>query len=142
MERKCPSCGAVCTENTLYCEYCGTKLITDDKTYLKIKYFEDKKKAQEQEKAERKAREEQEANEKPMRTLAICALIFSFFFSIVGLILGIMGLKKIKEKNKYRTWCVAAIVISILMMILTVIAWLTPDEETEETAIVIINHFI
>jgi len=55
-------------------------------------------------------------------TLAILSLIFSFFASLFGLILGIVALKQIKEKGEGgKNLAIAGIIISIINMIIGII---------------------
>ena len=56
--------------------------------------------------------------------LAIGALICSFLFTILGLILGCMGLSRYPKGNSSRTMCVVAIVISSLRIAFYVITLL------------------
>ena len=56
----------------------------------------------------------------PSGGLAIAALICSIFLGIVGLILGIVGLNQYPKGNGYRTMCIAAIIIPIVWMALSV----------------------
>lgn len=52
---------------------------------------------------------------------ANCALIFAFLCPIVGLIIGIVGLRKYKDQ-RLRKRCTTAIVISIVIWILGLLA--------------------
>ncbi len=54
--------------------------------------------------------------------LAIWALVFSVLCSLVGLILGIIGLSKYPKSSNGRTMCIIAIVVSVLFM-LGAVAW-------------------
>lgn len=56
--------------------------------------------------------------------LAIGALICAFLFTILGLILGCMGLSRYPKGNSNRTMCVVAIVISSLRIAFYVITLL------------------
>lgn len=60
----------------------------------------------------------------PSSGLAIGALICAFLFTILGLILGCMGLSRYPQGNSNRTMCVVAIVISSLRIAFYVIALL------------------
>ena len=60
-------------------------------------------------------------NNKQTNIYAILGIIFSFFFSIAGLILSIIGLKKSKELNNGKGLSIAGIVISSIRMIFTII---------------------
>jgi hypothetical protein len=62
---------------------------------------------------------------KKTNTLAIIAFIASFFISIVGLILGIVALHEIKKSGeKGKGFAVAAIIISIIGIVLTLLLFL------------------
>lgn len=60
----------------------------------------------------------------PSSGLAIGALICAFLFTILGLILGCMGLSRYPQGNSNRTMCVVAIVISSLRIAFYVITLL------------------
>lgn len=60
----------------------------------------------------------------PSSGLAIGALICAFLFTILGLILGCMGLSRYPKGNSNRTMCVVAIVISSLRIAFYVITLL------------------
>lgn len=53
-------------------------------------------------------------------SIAICAMIFSFLFPPLGIILGILGLKKQRSKTNINL-CKVAIVISVILTIVYVI---------------------
>lgn len=57
----------------------------------------------------------------PGKTLGIVAFIVSFFFNIVGLILGIVALVQSKKAGRTNGWAIAAIVIGALSVIVTLI---------------------
>jgi uncharacterized membrane protein len=59
--------------------------------------------------------------ENPGKTLGIVALIASFFVSILGLILGIVALNQSKKAGFRNGPAKAAIILSIIFMVLTVI---------------------
>lgn len=59
---------------------------------------------------------------RPNNALAIWALVFSVLCSIVGLILGIVGMNKYPKNSNGRTMCIIAIVLSILFM-MGAVAW-------------------
>ncbi len=52
--------------------------------------------------------------ENPGKTLGIAAFILAFFCSIVGLILGIVALRKSKKVGQSNGFALAAIIISII----------------------------
>ena len=53
-------------------------------------------------------------------SIAICAMIFSFLFPPMGIVLGILGLKKQRSKTNINL-CKTAIVISVILAIVYVI---------------------
>ena len=60
--------------------------------------------------------------ENPGKTLGIVALIASFFISLLGLILGIVALNQSKKAGFTNGPAKAAIILSIIFMVLGVIA--------------------
>lgn len=60
-------------------------------------------------------------NEKKTNTLAILGFIFSFLFSLVGLILSILGLNKSKETNSGKGLSIAGIIISSISIIMSIL---------------------
>ena len=62
------------------------------------------------------------AAENPGKTLGIVALIASFFVSLLGLILGIVALNQSKKAGYPNGPAKAAIIISIVFMVLGLIA--------------------
>lgn len=50
-------------------------------------------------------------------TLAIWALVFAVLCSLVGLILGIIGLNKYPDKSNGKTMSLIAVVVSIVLML-------------------------
>ena len=60
--------------------------------------------------------------ENPGKTLGIVALIASFFVSILGLILGIIALNQSKKAGYSNGPAKAAIILSIVFMVLGVLA--------------------
>lgn len=56
-------------------------------------------------------------NRQQTNIIAIVGFIFSFFFSLVGLILSIVGLKKSKELNNGKALSIAGIIISSLSLL-------------------------
>ncbi|MCL1899804.1 MAG: DUF4190 domain-containing protein [Promicromonosporaceae bacterium] len=59
--------------------------------------------------------------EDPGKTLGIVALVFAFFFSLVGLILGIIAGQKSRAAGFKNTLATVAIWVSAVWMVLTVI---------------------
>ena len=59
--------------------------------------------------------------ENPGKTLGIVALVASFFISVLGLILGIVALNQSKKAGFKNGPAKAAIILSIIFMVLTVI---------------------
>ncbi|MGY6497691.1 MAG: DUF4190 domain-containing protein [Microcella sp.] len=60
----------------------------------------------------------------PGQTLGIVALILAFFFQLLGLILGIIALNQSKKVGMKNGLAVAAIWISVVLMVLGIIAWI------------------
>lgn len=58
-------------------------------------------------------------NERKGNTVAVLGFIFSFIFSILGLILSIIGLRKSKQLNSGEGLSIAGIIISIIKLIFT-----------------------
>lgn len=56
-------------------------------------------------------------SQQPNNTLAILALVFAVLCSLVGLILGIIGLNKYPDKSNGKTMSLIAIVVSIVLML-------------------------
>ncbi len=57
----------------------------------------------------------------PGRTMGIVAFILSFFVQLIALILGIIALVQSRKAGAKNGWAVAAIIISIVLMVLGVI---------------------
>ena len=57
----------------------------------------------------------------PGRTMGIVAFILSFFVQLIALILGIVALVQSRKAGHKNGWAVAAIIISIVLMVLGVI---------------------
>ena len=55
-----------------------------------------------------------EKTSQPGSALAVCALVFAFFFPPAGLVLAIAGLVTVKGKG--RRTCAAALVISVILL--------------------------
>ena len=47
----------------------------------------------------------------------ICALVFAVLCSLVGLILGIIGLNKYPDKSNGKTMSLIAVILSIVLML-------------------------
>lgn len=56
-------------------------------------------------------------SQQPNNTLAILALVFAVLCSLVGLILGIIGLNKYPDKSNGKTMSLIAVVVSIVLML-------------------------
>lgn len=59
----------------------------------------------------------------PGKTLGIVALIVTFFFSIVGLILGIVARNQSKAAGVENTPAKVAIILGIIFTVLSIIGW-------------------
>ena len=57
----------------------------------------------------------------PGRTLGIVAFVVSIFFSLIGLILGIVALVQSRRAGAKNGWAVAAIIVGAVLFVLTVI---------------------
>jgi hypothetical protein len=57
----------------------------------------------------------------PGRTMGIVAFILSFFVQLVALILGIVALVQSRKAGHKNGWAVAAIIISVVLMVLGVV---------------------
>ncbi|KRC42540.1 hypothetical protein ASE27_02930 [Oerskovia sp. Root918] len=57
----------------------------------------------------------------PGKTLGIVALVLSIPLSLVGLVLGIVGLVKARRAHRSNWWAVAAIIVSFLVIVAIVI---------------------
>lgn len=60
----------------------------------------------------------------PGKGLGIAALIVSFFFSLIGLILGIVALNQSKQAGFKNTPAVAAIWVGAALLVISVIAFI------------------
>ncbi|WP_354834248.1 hypothetical protein ABGM91_05070 [Akkermansia muciniphila] len=56
-------------------------------------------------------------SQQPNNTLAILALVFAVVCSLVGLILGIIGLNKYPDKSNGKTMSLIAVIVSIVIML-------------------------
>lgn len=59
----------------------------------------------------------------PGKTLGIVAFVVSFFFNVIGLILGIVALVQSKKAGRGNGFAIAAIIIGSLSVILTIIVF-------------------
>ena len=57
-------------------------------------------------------------SQQPNNTLAILALVFAVVCSLVGLILGIIGLNKYPDKSNGKTMRLIAVIVSIVLMLI------------------------
>ncbi len=57
-------------------------------------------------------------SQQPTNTLAILALVFAVLCSLVGLILGIIGLNKYPDKSNGKTMSLIAVIVSIVLMLI------------------------
>lgn len=57
-------------------------------------------------------------SQQPNNTLAILALVFAVVCSLVGLILGIIGLNKYPDKSNGKTMSLIAVIVSIVIMLI------------------------
>lgn len=104
----CKYCGGKVGENDLHCVHCGSKL-------------EPVSTAVAQQNTTTQPTDKPEENE--ARTFAIMGFVFSFFFTIVGLILSIVALNKYKkqENQESKGLATAGLVISIVSIAISVL---------------------
>ncbi|MHA3691713.1 hypothetical protein CXU22_09545 [Akkermansia muciniphila] len=57
-------------------------------------------------------------SQQPNNTLAILALVFAVLCSLVGLILGIIGLNKYPDKSNGKTMSLIAVIVSVVLMLI------------------------
>ena len=99
----CSKCGKEIFDEAVVCPNCGCMV----KDFSQIK--------------NRDNTENQKINEYGEKQgLAIAALACGFLIPIVGLILGIIGTVKYKTE-KYKTMCIGAIVLSVVVWIISVL---------------------
>lgn len=102
----------------MFCKYCGSK-IEDEETYCKncgAKLIETEESIREAKK-----------QENPAHSLAILGLVFSFIFTIVGLVLSIMALNKYKTQTNQdgKGMATAGLVISIVSIAGSILSFFT-----------------
>ena len=151
--RTCPSCHTEITENDArFCPNCGAPLASSQNTFPGNDAFSQSGNSFDRQQSGRTSgqpfgqptRQSQggytpwgqqpyqgqpqyirpEPVPQPSSGLAIGALICAFLFTILGLILGCMGLSRYPQGNSNRTMCVVAIVISSLRIAFYVITLL------------------
>ncbi|MBP3854507.1 MAG: hypothetical protein IK990_02695 [Ruminiclostridium sp.] len=96
-------CGKETENGTLFCPNCGERLLDTAYTQGQSAPYSGGYSFPQQPEYESPA-------------LAICALVFTFIFPLVGLILGIVGLKKYKVRN--RGMCIASVVVSAVFLLI------------------------
>ena len=89
----CGECGRVIPLGESVCPSCGAPVI-------QVQFQQGKPPA--------------EKTSQPGNALAVCALVFAFFFPPAGFVLAIAGLVSVKGKGRGK--CAAALVISIIML--------------------------
>lgn len=89
MAKFCPNCGKELDNNAVFCPQCGTSFQSSNSI---------------------------SSNEKKSNGMATAGFILSFFFTLLGLIFSIIGLKKSKETNSGQGLSIAGIIISSLKM--------------------------
>ena len=97
----CTKCGNEINDNAYICVHCGCVVNENNAP----------------EKEDKVVREEKD-------NMPIIALVLSFFIPLAGLIVGIIAFKKVKKTTDQngRGYCIAAIVISIVTMVLNFIS--------------------
>lgn len=102
----CSKCGKEIDDQAVVCIHCGCPVESANKeSYVPVT----------------DAPIQEETGEK--KTLANCAVVFSFLIPIVGLILGIVGITKYKNE-KLRKQCICAITLSIVFWIIGIFVFM------------------
>lgn len=122
-----------------YCVFCGEK-IEDDSTFCPHCGGKQGISC---------SNEEMNASGEETNTIAILAIIFTFVFTIVGLILGILGMNKAKQMNgKGFGLSLAAVIISALSIVMEIVViviliafWGTYFEEAVNSSSVFLVFF-
>lgn len=121
----CKNCGKEIEESAVYCSFCGEDATKEPEKVYCIKcgkemradasfcpncgaYSESQRYKDENIKLKLSKPEEKAGT-------AVCALIFAVIFSLIGVILGFVGLSKYENKT-YRTMCVIAIIFGFISM--------------------------
>lgn len=102
-DNTCPECGAPAERKVAFCSECGRALLPDETVCQGCGapvFSEDTPPAA-------------EANN--INVITLCALIFAFLMPPAGLVLSIIGLKKLPKADHGK--CLAALIISIVMTI-------------------------
>lgn len=133
----CRQCGAQVDDNAKFCRYCGATIkdtnvfnsnenssYSNEDSYNNESVYNSNSSWNNSNNNDNYRRPNNNYGYQPVyqpesTTLSVCALVFAFLISLVGIILGIVGLSKCHEKaNKDR--CTAAIIIGIISIILGV----------------------
>lgn len=119
----CGNCGHQMKDGDKFCTNCGFNNNQNEKNE-KSKEADDKKK---EEVIEEKTIDENKTitqgakSQEPAPVIGIFALIFTFLFSPIGLILGIISIVKGKEVKANKALGIVATIISALSILLTII---------------------
>ena len=114
----CSKCGSQLADGVAFCPNCGTKVDAP----AQPTYQSAQPTYQSQPTYQYQPQPTYQTAQPATNGVAIAALIFAFFFNLVGLILGCVGLSKSKELNGAgRGMSIAAIVISIISMVIGLI---------------------
>ena len=100
-DNTCPECGAPVEKRVAFCSECGRALLPDETVCSGCGapvLSQDTPPAPE---------------ENSINILLLCAFIFAFIVPVAGLILSIVGLKKLPKADHSK--CIAALIISIIM---------------------------
>ena len=119
---KCIKCGKELPENTQFCSECGASQKQNTQPQNQVQQaqygqpqYQDPMQQPQYGQPPYQNPPQQQAS-KGDKTLATCAVVFAFLMPIVGLILGIVGVCKIKDE-KLKKQCILAIPVSIVVWI-------------------------
>ncbi|MBQ7906590.1 MAG: zinc ribbon domain-containing protein [Clostridia bacterium] len=120
----CPNCGQQLPDDALFCGNCGTKVSTSQPQETPNTEAQYSQPAYQhpayQQPNQQPYQQPVQKQESPV--LSTWALLCSLIFNpIVGIVLGIIGIKKTPS---YRGKCIAAIIIGAVMMVVVVIIYI------------------
>ena len=108
----------------MFCKYCGGKLEENDGSFCK--YCGAKLNGTAEQPTVQPATPVAKKEENPAQTYAILGLVFAFFFSLVGLIMSSIALKKYKTQTVQdgRGMAIAGLILSIISVAIFVFYFL------------------